>query len=64
MADESECLLSSMCCITGSINVVASADRQAYVPGETAYITATVRASNGKRYDVTLKLIEVGLSSF
>ncbi|XP_022080182.1 uncharacterized protein LOC110973578 [Acanthaster planci] len=55
---ESESLMSSLCCITGSIKVQASADRRAYVPGETAYITAIINGSNGRRYNVVMDLIE------
>ncbi|XP_038062250.1 uncharacterized protein LOC119732686 [Patiria miniata] len=55
---ESETLMSSLCCITGSIKVIASADKRAYIPGETAYITAIIHGSSGTRYEVDLKLVE------
>ncbi|XP_071808893.1 uncharacterized protein [Asterias amurensis] len=55
---QTESLLSYWCCITSTVTTQASTDKRAYIPGETAYITAIVRGSSGTRYDVIIKLVQ------
>ena len=58
---QTESLLSYWCCITSTVTTRASTDKRAYIPGETAYITAIVHGSSGTRYDVIIKLVQVSL---
>ncbi|XP_033644357.1 uncharacterized protein LOC117303994 [Asterias rubens] len=55
---QTESLLSYWCCITSTVTTRASTDKRAYIPGETAYITAIVHGSSGTRYDVIIKLVQ------